>query len=127
MHPPAGKLYMQNGHNSRFLMIFFLFFPFLPPVCSPFLVLGATAVLASLNPEIRQMGWYYLPVILLTSTLALVVALIVNNIHRRFPVFWIKHTPPPLTKSTTPTPIETLTDVEKMDTKAGGTVTEIPV
>jgi len=57
------------------------------------------------------MGWYYLPIILLASTLALVVALIINNIHRRFPVFWIKHTPP-LTKSTTPTPspIETLTE-----------------
>jgi CBS-domain-containing membrane protein len=57
--------------------------------------LGATTLLASLNPEIRHMGWYYLPVILLTSTLALVVALIINNIHRRFPVFWIKHTSPP--------------------------------
>jgi len=75
------------------------------------------------------MGWYYLPVILLTSTLALVVALIINNIHRRFPVFWIKHTPPPLTKSTTPTssPIETLTDVERVEKKAGETVAEVPV
>ena len=95
----------------------------------PFFDLGATAVLASLNPEIRHMGWYYLPIILLTSTLSLVVALIINNIHRRFPVFWIKHIPPPLTKSTTPTssPIETLTDVEKAEKKAGETVTEIPV
>jgi len=71
------------------------------------------------------MGWYYLPVILLTSTLALLVALIINNIHRRFPVFWIK---PPLMKSTTPTssPIETLTDVEKVEKKAGETVAEVP-
>jgi hypothetical protein len=74
------------------------------------------------------MGWYYLPVILLTSTLALMVALIINNIHRRFPVFWIKHTPPPLTNSTTPTssPIETLADVEKVE-KVGETVTKVPV
>lgn len=34
------------------------------------------------------MGWYYLPVVLLTSTLALVVALLLNNIQRRYPVFW---------------------------------------
>lgn len=36
------------------------------------------------------MGWYYLPVILLTSTLALVVALLVNNFQRRYPVFWFQ-------------------------------------
>ena len=91
--------------------------------------LGATAILASLNPEIRHLGWYYLPVILLTSTLVLVVALITNNIHRRFPVFWIKNTSPSLVKSTTPTssPIETLTDVEKVEKKAEETVTKIPV
>ena len=90
--------------------------------------IGATAILASLSPEIRHMGWYYLPVILLTSTLALVVALIINNIHRRFPVFWVKHTPPPLPKTTIPTssPIETLSDVEKAE-KKGETVTEVPV
>jgi len=98
------------------------------PFVSIFLVLGATAILASLNAEIRQLGWYYLPVVLLTSMLVLVVALIVNNIHRRFPTFWIKHTPPPATKTvttaTTPSPIETLTDMEK---KTGEPVTEIPV
>jgi CBS-domain-containing membrane protein len=36
------------------------------------------------------MGWYYLPVVLLTSALALVVALLLNNIQRRYPVFWIE-------------------------------------
>lgn len=90
--------------------------------------LGATAILASVDPEIRHLGWYYLLVILLTSTLVLLVALITNNIHRRFPVFWIKHTPPSRMKSTTPTssPIETLTDVEKVEKKKG-TLTKIPV
>lgn len=34
------------------------------------------------------MGWYYLPVVLLSSTLALGVALVLNNIQRRYPVFW---------------------------------------
>ncbi|RDB27131.1 hypothetical protein Hypma_004572 [Hypsizygus marmoreus] len=51
---------------------------------------GATALLAAVNPEIRDLGWYYLPVILLTSTLALVVAILVNNIQRRYPVFWFQ-------------------------------------
>ncbi|KAF7760584.1 hypothetical protein Agabi119p4_11260 [Agaricus bisporus var. burnettii] len=49
---------------------------------------GATALLAVVNQEIRDMGWYYLAIILLTSTLAFVVALLVNNIQRRYPVFW---------------------------------------
>ncbi|KAF8951004.1 HPP family protein [Flammula alnicola] len=46
---------------------------------------GATALLAAVNSDIRDIGWYYLPVVLLTSTLALAVALIINNIQRRYP------------------------------------------
>lgn len=53
---------------------------------------GATALLAALNTDIRHMGWYYLPVVLLTSTLALAVALLTNNIQRRYPVFWFQPT-----------------------------------
>ena len=44
--------------------------------------------MAAVNTEIRDIGWYYLPVVLLNSALALVVALITNNIQRRYPVFW---------------------------------------
>ncbi|KAG6853552.1 hypothetical protein C0991_003344 [Blastosporella zonata] len=51
---------------------------------------GATALLAAVNTEIRDLGWYYLPVVLLTSTLALAVALLLNNIQRRYPVFWFQ-------------------------------------
>ncbi|KAF5380072.1 hypothetical protein D9615_006263 [Tricholomella constricta] len=51
---------------------------------------GATALLAAVNTEIREMSWYYLPVVLLTSTLSLVVALLLNNIQRRYPVFWVQ-------------------------------------
>jgi len=54
---------------------------------------GATALLAAVNDDIRNMGWYYLPVVLLTSTLALAVALITNNIQRRYPVFWFQPSP----------------------------------
>ena len=46
-----------------------------------------------MNEEIRDIGWYYLPVVLLTSALALVVALITNNIQRRYPVFWFYPSP----------------------------------
>ncbi|KAF8637182.1 hypothetical protein AX17_002979 [Amanita inopinata Kibby_2008] len=57
---------------------------------------GATALLAAVSVEVREMGWYYLPVILLTSTLALVIALIMNNIQRRYPLFWLIPTAPPI-------------------------------
>ncbi|KZT23184.1 HPP-domain-containing protein [Neolentinus lepideus HHB14362 ss-1] len=49
---------------------------------------GATALLAAVNQEVYEIGWYYLPVVLLSSTLVLAVALLVDNIQRRYPLFW---------------------------------------
>ena len=51
---------------------------------------GATALLVAVDRDIYELSWYYLPVVLLSSTLVLVTALIFNNIQRRYPVFWIK-------------------------------------
>jgi len=51
---------------------------------------GATALLAAVNQPVYGLGWYYLPVILLSSALMLAVALLINNIQRRYPVFWFK-------------------------------------
>ncbi|KIJ20219.1 hypothetical protein PAXINDRAFT_108073 [Paxillus involutus ATCC 200175] len=49
---------------------------------------GATALLAAVNQDVIDMSWYLLPVVLLSSSLALAVALILNNIQRRYPTFW---------------------------------------
>jgi len=49
---------------------------------------GATALIPAVSKDIRDIGWYYLAVILLSSSLAFVVALLNNNIQRRYPVFW---------------------------------------
>ncbi|KAF9078412.1 HPP family-domain-containing protein [Rhodocollybia butyracea] len=49
---------------------------------------GATAILPAVDPTIRSLGWYYLPVILLSSSLSLAVALVLNNIQRMYPVVW---------------------------------------
>ncbi|PPQ86799.1 hypothetical protein CVT26_004143 [Gymnopilus dilepis] len=62
---------------------------------------GATALLAAVNDQIRDIGWYYLPVILLSSTLACAVALVINNIQRRYPVFWFA---PPRPQPAVPVP-----------------------
>lgn len=53
---------------------------------------GATALLPATSKEIRDIGWYFLPVVLLSSALAFAVALINNNIQRRYPSIWF--TPP---------------------------------
>ncbi|TID19692.1 putative hpp family protein [Venturia nashicola] len=49
---------------------------------------GATAVLAIIDGPIQAMGWMFVPLILLGSVLMFLVALLVNNIQRVFPVFW---------------------------------------
>lgn len=55
---------------------------------------GATALLPATNEAIWQLSWYYLPVVLLSSTMLMCFALLLNNLHRRYPVFWIAPTPP---------------------------------
>ncbi|PYH40864.1 HPP family protein [Aspergillus saccharolyticus JOP 1030-1] len=50
---------------------------------------GATALLPATNDAVWALSWYYLPVVLLSSTMLLAVALLVNNLQRRYPVFWI--------------------------------------
>lgn len=49
---------------------------------------GATAVLAATQTNVTDMGWHFVPLILLGSTLMLLVSLIINNIQRQFPVYW---------------------------------------
>jgi len=50
---------------------------------------GATALIASSQAEVRAIGWYYIPVIMLSTILMLAVALLVNNIQRQYPSFWL--------------------------------------
>ncbi|QDS70082.1 hypothetical protein FKW77_004814 [Venturia effusa] len=49
---------------------------------------GATALLAIIDPTVQQMGWMFVPLVLLGSVLMFLVALLVNNIQRVFPTFW---------------------------------------
>lgn len=49
---------------------------------------GATALLAAVDPEISRLGWYMPPLVLLCSTLTLIASLLVNNIQRRYPMYW---------------------------------------
>lgn len=47
---------------------------------------GATALLAV--TQASNLGWFLMPVVILETVLMLTVALIINNIQRRYPVYW---------------------------------------
>lgn len=49
---------------------------------------GATALLAVVDEKVASLGWFLLPVILLGSVLMQCVALLLNNVQRRFPAYW---------------------------------------
>jgi CBS-domain-containing membrane protein len=50
---------------------------------------GATALLPATNNDVYNLSWYFLPVVLLSSAIVLATALLINNIQRRYPMFWI--------------------------------------
>ena len=54
---------------------------------------GGTALIAATQADIRAMGWYYVPVVMLSSVLMITVGLITNNIQRRYPMYWWTSTP----------------------------------
>ena len=49
---------------------------------------GATALMAVLDDDVTKLGWFLIPPIMLGSCLMLSVALLVNNVQRRFPYYW---------------------------------------
>lgn len=49
---------------------------------------GATALLAVMDAGVVRLGWFIIPVVLLDCMLMQCVALALNNIQRRFPVYW---------------------------------------
>ena len=44
--------------------------------------------MATVDPEVEGIGWYLLPLVLLSATLILMTSLMINNIQRRYPTFW---------------------------------------
>ena len=50
---------------------------------------GATALLPATSNDVYNLSWYFLPIVLLSSAIVLATALLINNIQRRYPMFWI--------------------------------------
>jgi hypothetical protein len=49
---------------------------------------GATAVIAVIDDNVAGLRWWLVPVVLFSCALMQTVALLLNNIQRRFPVYW---------------------------------------
>ncbi|KAL2854599.1 HPP family-domain-containing protein [Aspergillus pseudodeflectus] len=80
---------------------------------------GATALLAA--TELHEVGWWLIPIMLLGCSLMLTTALLLNNIQRRFPIYW--WTPHPLGKNAKPRPhdIESVHE-KKQESDSGSSV-----
>ena len=76
---------------------------------------GATALLPSVDFAIWNIGWYYLPAVLLSCAIVLVIALISNNIQRQYPKYWISPPKPaPVPSPPSPPPSKDLKDISEI-------------
>jgi hypothetical protein len=79
---------------------------------------GATAMIAATQADITALGWYYIPVVMLSATLAIAVGLITNNVQRRYPVFWA-------TSAKIPARRPVVQEGKKGEETAGGRASEV--
>ncbi|SPN98749.1 related to HPP family protein [Cephalotrichum gorgonifer] len=49
---------------------------------------GATALIAVVDGPSRELGWWMIPLVLLSCTIMIGVALLLNNVQRQFPMYW---------------------------------------
>ena len=45
-------------------------------------------MIAATQADIRALGWYYVPVVMLSSVLMIGVGLVTNNLRRVYPMYW---------------------------------------
>ncbi|KAI7886280.1 hypothetical protein K492DRAFT_233563 [Lichtheimia hyalospora FSU 10163] len=67
---------------------------------------GATTIIPIAIKEAGDLGWYYIGVMMLSLTIMVVIAMIINNIDRRYPTFWWTPTPAP---ASLPSPVAAAT------------------
>ena len=84
---------------------------------------GATALLAAVDPQVEHLGWYLLPLVLLSTALTLITSLLVNNIQRQYPTYW--WTPVNVGKGSKEDDMEKAqtNDIENLDTSSSKAVT----
>ncbi|KAG7005236.1 hypothetical protein G7Y79_00021g051030 [Physcia stellaris] len=72
---------------------------------------GALALVAAVDPTLSRLGWYLLPLVLLSSISILLSSLLLNNIQRQYPQYW--WTPADISKKMPGTDTEKTIDIEK--------------
>lgn len=77
---------------------------------------GATALLAATSSDVTALGWWLLPLVLLASSLMLASAMLVNNLYKRFPLYW--WTAADLSKLDK-SDVVTVNEAEKADARSG--------
>jgi len=78
---------------------------------------GGTALLAATQADLRALGWYYVPVVILSVVLMMAVGLILNNIQQQYPIYW--WTSIPLGPTLPKTEREIKTEANGIDTANG--------
>jgi hypothetical protein len=87
------KLFMTNSANEEYLWVCGALAVGVASAIMRILKIvhppaGAAAMIPAVDAHVRSIGWYYLPVQLLSSVLIIAVACIFNNVQRRYPVYW---------------------------------------
>lgn len=49
---------------------------------------GATALMAVLDDQVQALGWFLIAPVMLGCAITMCCALVVNNLRRRFPIYW---------------------------------------
>lgn len=79
---------------------------------------GGTALIAATQADVRALGWYYVPVVMLSSVLMIAVGLITNNIQRQYPMYWWTSVPLPPRKPKDTHGTSNLTEIASEGTAA---------
>lgn len=83
---------------------------------------GATCLTTTMDTTIRELGWLYIPLVILNILLLLTVALLFDNVQRRYPRYW--WTAKPLRKATEN---DSLADANEMIEIVGTEEAHVPV
>ena len=54
---------------------------------------GATALVAATEAQVRELGWFLLPIVVLSVVLMTATGCIIGNVQRRWPLYWWRECP----------------------------------
>lgn len=87
------KLFMLNPDNEQYMWVSGALCVAVASIAMSFTKTlhppgGASALLCSIDQQVRELGWFYLVIQIVSGLIMLAVACLFNNIQRRFPLYW---------------------------------------